>query len=166
MRSSAVLSRGPELVESLAWVINRLRTQADPRSPRVLSLELLGSADVFLDRLVDHIAEEEDTVFPALGMTSSDKTPGFQTLKTDHSTMHSAARRLVIRILKGDDVIDAARVLLAQLLQHIRSEDDVTSQSLGLLGARVRMRMARAVSMRRRLMPTGRPTLGRTPRAQ
>jgi len=106
VRTSGLLRHRPELTESLASVIDHLRARAGDK----LRPALLGSTDVFLDRLADHIAEEEHRLFPALGMAS------------DHAALHSAARRLVVGILKGDDVIDAARVLLVQLLQHIRRE--------------------------------------------
>ena len=139
MRTSRRLRHRPELTESLASVIDHLRAWAGDKSHPELRPALLGSADVFLDRLASHIAEE----------ASSDTTPRFMTLKSDHETLNSAARHLVIRILKGDDMIDAARVLLVRLLQHIRSEDDGTSRSLDLLGVRGRMPLARRVLMRR-----------------
>lgn len=146
MTSPTPLDRDPKLTESLASVIDHLRTRDRDRPRSEAKPALLGSTDVFLERLVDHIAEEEDIVFPAIGAASSDTPPRVTMLKSDHAALHASARRLVIRILHGDDSIDPARILLSQLLQHIRDEDELTNWSLNLMDVRLRTRVARGVS--------------------
>lgn len=103
MKSNVRFRRGPELTDSLACMIDRLRTRAEDPSRPGARRAVLKSTDDFLDRLAAHVAGEGD--------------------RESHATLHAAARRLAVRILKGDPVVDSARVLLVQLLQHLRRED-------------------------------------------
>lgn len=128
-------ARDAGLQAALLRVIRLLRARQYDLVKDSLWSGLLRASDAFVDRLAEHLHEEESILFPALRRAAPQREAAIAALLSEHAEIRAQTQDLAVRISEGDNAqaVEDVQRLHETISAHMAREGELIDATVRAL---------------------------------